>query len=283
MLVVDENGKPLEGAAIDPAPVQNTDYFYSYNRRQRPVRKTSNIRGEGFFSGLSTGRRRIHVTKEGYFLTDPIRVTIRADEEAQVVVMMRTGLKISGALNASEGIHFQNTVVSLRTVDTGSILSITPNATGQFSFEGLSPGHYALFAEAPALVTEISTDINLNGESLLNQDLKMIERGGFALRVDPLFKGRMATLMTTEDFDGRKAGTKRRRSNGYGYGYGGYSIVDSEGCLEFWGVKAGITDSRSRALQIETTCRRFLTVRARSDARWSRTNSKLSSQEVLGS
>lgn len=234
MRVVDEAGKPLSGASVDTAPAVNYNYFYNYYRRFKSLKKISDAKGEVQLSGMSAGLRRILVVRDGYYLADPVRVSITPDTETQVTVMMRKGLTVSGKLNAPAGTSLENAVVTLRRTRDTAAFSVSAGASGEFSIGGLAPDNYILSADAPLLSAKAPRELELIGESKTDMNLELVKKGGCAVQLDAALKGRMAYLYDKDIAE------KRSRHASASLGYVGFSYIDAEGKAEFWGVKPGM-------------------------------------------
>ncbi|HLX59875.1 MAG TPA: carboxypeptidase-like regulatory domain-containing protein [Planctomycetota bacterium] len=233
--VVDEDGAPLRGVIVDPSPYQNANYNYYYMRRMGNAKKPTNSSGEVRFSGLSAGLRRITAMKDGYYLTDPVRVSIVANAEATLLITMRRGLTISGKLSAPEGASLNPAVVYVHRYKDNMIFSALANPTGEFSISGLSPDSYSLWAETPLLMQREAI-VELNGVSESKTDLKieLVRKGGMLAKLDPEFKGRMVYLYEKERDPKKNA--KPGMTNG---NYRCTAYVDADGFAEFWNVKPG--------------------------------------------
>ena len=234
MRIVDEAGKPIPGASVDSAPTVNYNYFYNYYRRFKSLKKASDAKGEVLLAGMSVGLRRILVVRDGYYLADPVRVSILPDTETQVVVMMRKGLTVSGKLNAPAGAGMENAVVTLRRTRDSAAFTVSAGVSGEFSIGGLAPDNYVLTAEAPLLSVRAPRELELIGESKTDMNLELVKKGGCAVQLDPALKGRMAYLYDKDIAD------KRSRNAAASLGYAGFSYIDAEGKAEFWGVKPGV-------------------------------------------
>jgi hypothetical protein len=234
--LLDEDGKPLPGATVDPAPYQNNNNYYYYVRRMQSAKKVSDAKGEVQFSGLSTGPRRINVIRDGYYLSDPARVVILPDAEATLTLMLRKGLAISGKLTGPAGEDFTRTVVSIRRVRDSSICTCAANAAGEFFVGGLAPDNYVLTADSPMSTLRAYQEIELTGESRTGLALELVPKGGIMVKLDKEMKGRMVYLQDKE-IDKRKtpgiAGTSMNAA------VRSYAYVDAEGLAEFWNVRPG--------------------------------------------
>ena len=232
--VVDEQGRPMAGAEVDPTPPANQNYYYSNNRGLKSLRKTTDAKGEALFTGLNIGQRRVLVSRDGYYISDPVRVTIQKDTEALIVVMLRKGLEISGKVSGPAGTHFENAVIHVRQQQDSLTLSVSPNAEGQYTIGGLSPDTYTITAEAPMLALAEPQKVELIGESKRDQNLTLVATGGFAAQLPPAFVGRYALI--EKESPEKKLDTMYINPRG---GYGSSGSIDASGLAEFWGIKAG--------------------------------------------
>ncbi len=236
--VVDEDGRPLSGATVDPTVPPGQNYNYSGYPRNRSQQKTTDAKGETNFVGLSIGARRIQITCDGYYLSEPVRVSIQKEIETQIVVMLRKGLEISGKLVEPGGSKFDNAVIHVRRQQDSAMIAVGVNAEGEYSIGGLSPDTYVVSADAPLFTQIKPIEVELIGESKRNQDIALVKKGGFIAQFDPMFKGRYAMMVDRENNDASK---KSPYVTPYSYGrrYSGNVPVDAEGRAEFWGVKPG--------------------------------------------
>ncbi len=234
--IVDEDGRPLAGVSVDPAPVSanNYNYMFMYNRRFGSTKKNSDARGEIACTGLSTGMRRIAVAKDGYYLTDPVRLSIRADTESVATVMLRKGLTVSGKLSAPAGAALNEAVVSARRKSDGVVFNGSVNAEGEFAVTGLTPEKYFLTAEAPMLEGRVEHEIDLVTDSKAGVTLDMVPKGGIAMRLDKRFAGRSLVVSEKADFEKMYNLSRVMYSAGASVG-----VVDAEGKAEFWNIKPG--------------------------------------------
>ena len=236
--IVDEDGRPLSGVSVDPAPISNNNYNYMfmYNRRMRNVKKNSDARGEVAFMGLSTGMRRIAIAKDGYYLADPVRVSIRTDTETVATVMLRKGLTVSGKLKAPAGTALTQAVVSVRRKSDGVVFNGSVNAAGEFAVAGLTPEKYFLYADAPMLAGSAEREFDLVSDSKTGIELELVPKGGVAVQLDKRFAGRSVIVSEKKDF--AKMYNLANRASYYLAGES-LGMVDAEGKAEFWNIKPG--------------------------------------------
>ncbi len=232
--IVDEEGRPVSGAIAEPVSTPNNNY-YSYNQRMKNSKKTSDAFGAVRFSGLSTGMRRFTINKDGYYLTEPVRIGILPDVDATATVMMRKGLTVSGKLSVAAGTAPKQAVVSMRRARDSAVFQVGVNDAGEFSISGLPPDKYMLRADAPMMATAVEREVEVSAESKSGADLELVRKGGFAVQLDKALVGRALWLV-------RKDAVDRSKKNPGASSMGSYQSagsVDADGKAEFWNVTPG--------------------------------------------
>ena len=229
--VVDEDGKPLAGAAVYPAP-----------KISLPQHRKTNQNGELDLTGLATGNRTLVVECEGYFAHEP-KVVIAPDTMSQATITLRKGFTLKGRVTAPAGIALNTVSVSL-TSTTTQYKAV--DAEGRFAFDGLLPAEYTITATGPALIARESAHLTLTPElkDVPELQFELVHASGVAVNLGTEFEG-YNVFFSTEKDEAAKPQTK----NPYDRSASAASVVDASGRAEFWGLVPGAYDLQLNSAQ----------------------------------
>lgn len=198
--VVDEKGKPLAGVKVSPAE-ETTNPF---SPQQPPHSAITNVKGVARLNGLATGSRELTTAFKGYFLPSRAgRVDVVANEEKEIKLELRPGVRIEGRVRLPDGF---SPLVAMATLDDWHFESV--GANGEFSFSGVTPGEHYLSAKVPGLVASAAVIFTLphdtekmNAAIPKNAFVELVQPGGIAIDCGKEFAGCAAQLVPVASLD----------------------------------------------------------------------------------
>lgn len=166
------DGAPLEDARVMPiSAVRKTPSL------ERAV--TTDLEGRAKLTGLAFGPRQVTVSLDGYYLSEPAKVDIEADQVKELSVTLQTGKTVTGRVVVPAGVDPQQIVVWAAKHDTTMNYgnpqaywrNVRTDEQGRFVLAGLAPGRFKLRAQAPGFFSEESTvTAGEAGETVLKLD-----------------------------------------------------------------------------------------------------------------
>lgn len=235
-LVADLEGRPLRGARITPAVNSYRQRYYG--QRTPPRSKSTNEKGEAYFTGLASGKRTFAVELDGYFLDEPAEVVVPADGEAQLTLKLRPTLQIKGKVVLPAGFEASKVVLCLQALenDYQTVRTAGLDAEGRFTFDGLPPGKYQVFSNHPKLALATQGVVELSDKNA-ETELKLAPAGGVKLEFGAENKRANVWLSEPGRWD---PGAKKEPQNIYGGP--AWSNADAAGRAEIFGLQPGTYD-----------------------------------------
>ncbi|MBI3832549.1 MAG: carboxypeptidase regulatory-like domain-containing protein, partial [Planctomycetes bacterium] len=236
IVVTDLEGQPLRGARI--TPVTNAYRQRYYGQRTPPRTKSTNEKGEAYFTGLATGKRAFTVELDGYFLDEPAELDVLAEGEAQLTVKLRPTLAIKGKVALPGGFEAAKVVLCLQAMenDYQTVRTSGVDAGGRFGFDGLPPGKYQIFTNHPKLALATQGVVELTDKDA-ETEVKLAPAGGVKLDLGAANKRANIWLSEPGRWD---PGAKKEPQNIYGGP--AWANADQAGRAEVFGLQPGTYD-----------------------------------------
>jgi hypothetical protein len=181
IFATDDQGAPLPGVRIEPllswkpaltpSVPTGAGLFMHGGGRGLPHRlapaKTTGKDGVVLFQGLSGGRRFFNLADDGpqgWWLAEPLCLTVRENETTELVLRAKRGLRLTGRVAMPT--HKNTAPIFVRLFSSVESLSaygqhlVIADEDGTFCFSGLPAGAWSVAAESPGFAT-VSTPILL--------------------------------------------------------------------------------------------------------------------------
>ncbi|HYF50030.1 MAG TPA: carboxypeptidase regulatory-like domain-containing protein, partial [Planctomycetota bacterium] len=191
--VLDEAGKPLQGAAVGPRAPRNRQNYYNA-AVYRKVK--SNDRGMARLTGIATGDRVLEVEKQGYYLKESVTAAVSANRENEATVVMKKGAEVKGRLLLPPAVDTKNIMVGFAE-QGGKTVAI--NEQGEFALQGIAPGSYKLQVMAPGLTLPRPVEVKVeDGKTVEPLNVTLVRRGGMLLKLPLELIGSNTTLIAAD-------------------------------------------------------------------------------------